>query len=66
VFLARHDRVIEQVKRGIRNLVKLGNPRWNEYTPEEAARIVAAVKGYSTEVERAFRGTPREKGLFDL
>jgi len=66
VFLANHDGIVKALKSAFRRAIKLGNPRWNEYTTEEAARIVAAVRGYTAELERAFKGMPKEKGLFDL
>ena len=62
----QQPRRIERLKKAIRRVIHLGNPRAYQYTPEEAEALCAAVKRYAQEVERAFKGTPKEKGLFDL
>lgn len=59
-------RRLERLKSAVRNMVRLGSPTAYQYTEEEAEAMVKAARAYAAEIERAFRGTPKEKGLFDL
>lgn len=65
-FLRLFPRRVERLKQAVRNIMRMGNPASYQYTDEEAEGIVAAAKKYAAEIERAFRGVPKERGLFDL
>ena len=57
---------VKNARRALRNVARMGNVAGYEYTHEEAAQVIAILKADMAEVERAFRGTPKEKGMFDL
>jgi hypothetical protein len=65
-FLRRYVPFVKYARRGLRRVAKLGNSRWHEYTQDEANAILKALRDDMSEVERAFRGAPKERGLFDL
>jgi len=65
-FLRLLPKRVGNLKRAVRGVINLGNVQGYDYTPDEAAAIVAAVAAYAGEVRRAFTGAPREKGLYDL
>jgi hypothetical protein len=66
MFLARHQKFVQHARRSLRRVVKLGNPRWHNYSPEEGARILKVLRDDMADVERAFKGTPVERGLYDV
>jgi len=66
MFLARQVMAVTYARRGLAKVIKLGNKRWHDYSQDEANAILKVLRDDMAEVERAFRGVPKEKGLFDL
>lgn len=65
-FVRLMPKRITRLKGAVRQMVRMGNPKAFQYTEDEAQAIITAVKSYTVEIERSFRGAPKEKGLFDL
>lgn len=65
-FLRLLPRRIAKAKKAINGVLNLASTTTYQYTQDEAAQIVAAFAVYAAEVKRAFTGTPKEKGMFDL
>lgn len=65
-FLDRHASYVRHARRALRRVAKLGNKTHYDCTVDEADNILKTLRADMAEVERAFRGAPREKGLYDL
>lgn len=57
---------VQRFRDSARRVIAMSNTASYTYTDDEAGQIRAAAKKYSEEIERAFTGSPKEKGLFDL
>lgn len=65
-FTERMVPYTKHARRSLRRLMKIANTTHYDYTQEEAESILKAIREDVAAVERAFRGAPKEKGLFDL
>ncbi len=65
-FLDRQVSYVKHARRAIRRLTKLGNTTHYDYTGDEAKQIMDAILQDVDNLRRAFVGSPKEKGLFDL
>lgn len=65
-FLDRQVRYVKHARRALARVQKIGNPTHYDYSPDEGKAILAALDKSMAEVRRAFEGSPKEKGLFDL
>lgn len=65
-FTSRHVRYTLHARRALKRLAKMGNKTHYDYTPDEAENILKVIRADVAELERAFRGAPKEKGMYDL
>lgn len=65
-FVTLHVKRVKNARRALRNVARMGNRKQYDASEDERAAILKILREDMAEVERAFRGAPKEKGLFDL